>query len=137
MELQLVYQTFEDSHSGQLHQILTAWQDEDAIIKAAANTRRGLRGTAEEGFWTGGTIPLGYESRTVELRGKKEKKKLFIREDEAQIVRLIFDMASGVNGSAMGGRSIADHLNAHGYTLRGRNFFNSNIAGILGFVDKA
>lgn len=43
VELQLVYQTFEDSHSGQLHQILTAWQDEDAIIKAAANTRRGLR----------------------------------------------------------------------------------------------
>ena len=50
VELQLVYQSFEDSHSGRLHQILTAWQDEDAIIKAAANTRRGLRGTAEEGF---------------------------------------------------------------------------------------
>lgn len=91
----------------------------------------GLRGTAEEGFWTGGPIPLGYESRTVELRGKKEKKKLFIRDDEAQVVRLIFDMASGATGPAMGGRAIADYLNAHGYAFRGRKFFNSNVAGIL------
>ena len=65
------------------------------------------------------------------MRGKKEKKKLFICEDEALVVRLIFDMASGTTGLPMGGRAIADYLNAHGYTLHGKKFFNSNIAGIL------
>ncbi len=127
-----VYQTFEDSHSGFLHQLLTGWQDQDAIVKASKNTRRGLRGTAEEGFWTGGVIPLGYESRTVEVRSKKEKKRLFENPEEAQTVRMIFDLAErGLNGTPMGGRAIAQHLNDHGYTRRGRPFFNASIAGIL------
>jgi len=127
-----VYQTFENSHSGFLHQLLTGWQDQDAIVKASMNTRRGLRGTAEEGFWTGGVVPLGYESRTVEVRSKKEKKKLFEEPSEAAIVRLIFDLAErGLNGSPMGGRAIVMHLSDHGYTRRGSKFFNSSIAGIL------
>ena len=46
-------------------------------------------------------------------------------------MRLIFDMASGATGPAMGGRAIAGYLNAHGYAFRGRKFFNSNVAGIL------
>ncbi len=126
------YQTFEESHFGMLHQLLTGWQDQDAIVKASMNTRRGLRGTAEEGFWPGGTVPLGYESRTVEIRGKKEKKKLFINEEEALIVRKIFDLARlGIDGTPMGGRAIAEYLNQHGYTRRGGKFHNSNIAGIL------
>ena len=73
--------------------MVTSWQDEDAIVKASQNTRRGLRGTAKENFWTGGTVPLGYESRTVEVRGKKEKKRLFKSAAEAPTVRLIFDLA--------------------------------------------
>lgn len=132
VKLLLVYQKFEDSHAGLFHQMMTSWQDQDAIVKASANTRRGLRGTAEENFWTGGIIPLGYISQTVELRSKKEKKRLFLCEDEAELVRLIFDLADrGLDGAPMGGRAIADYLNEHGYTLRGRKFFNATIAGIL------
>lgn len=72
------------------------------------------------------------ESRTVEVRSKKEKKRLFENASEAAIVRLIFDLAErGLNGSPMGGRAIAQHLNSHGYTRRGEKFFNASIAGIL------
>lgn len=127
-----VYQQFADDHAGLLHKLLTSWQDQDAIVKASMNTRRGLRGTAAEGFWIGGTVPLGYESRTVEVRSKKEKKKLFIKEDEAAVVRLIFDLAErGLSGEPMGGRAIADYLNAHGYTRRGKPFYNATLAKIL------
>lgn len=127
-----VYQAFEQGHFGLLHQLLTGWQDQDAIVKASMNTRRGLRGTAEEGFWTGGVVPLGYESRTAEIRSKKEKKKLFESDVEAPIVRMIFNLAErGLNGTPMGGRAIAKHLNDHGYTRRGKRFFNSSISGIL------
>ena len=127
-----VYQTFENSHFGLLHKLMTSWQDQDAIVKASMNTRRGLRGTAQEGFWPGGRVPLGYESRTVEVRSKKEKKKLFINVSEAALVRMIFELAeSGLNGVPMGGRAIAEHLNSHGYTRRGKPFYNATIAGIL------
>ena len=86
----------------------------------------------KKGSWTGGVIPLGYESRTVEVRSKKEKKRLFENSREAQTVRLIFDLAErGLNGTPMGGRAIAEHLNDHGYTRRGKPFFNASIAGIL------
>ena len=127
-----VYQKFEDSHFGMLHKLLTSWQDQDAIVKASMNTRRGLRGTAEEGFWVGGTVPLGYESRTVEVRSKKEKKKLFLNASEAAIVRMIFDLAEkGLNGIPLGGRAIAEYLNRHGFTRRGKKFYNATVAGIL------
>ena len=132
LEVILVYQSFENSHSGRLHQLVTSWQDEDAIVKASQNTRRGLRGTAKENFWTGGTVPLGYESRTVEVRGKKEKKRLFKSAAEAPTVRLIFDLAErGLDGTPMGGRAIAEYLNARGYTRRGKPFYNATVAGIL------
>lgn len=73
-----------------------------------------------------------YESRTAEVRGKKEKKKLFENEAESEVVRLIFDLAErGFDGSPMGARAIAEHLNANGYTLRGRKFHNSNVADLL------
>jgi hypothetical protein len=41
----------------------------------------------------GGTIPLGFEGRTVEVRSKKVKKRLFKSESEPPTVRLIFDLA--------------------------------------------
>lgn len=133
VQLKLVHQSFENSHAGRLHQLLTCWQDEDAIVKASMNTRRGLRGTAIEGFWTGGTIPLGYASVTAETRGKKDKKRLVIDEAEADVVRLVFDLADrGVDGTPMGGRAIARYLNERGYTRRGKPFYNATVAGILG-----
>ncbi|PZO66642.1 MAG: hypothetical protein DI636_10820 [Pelagerythrobacter marensis] len=128
----LVHQTFEKSHAGRLHKLLTSWQDEDAIEKASMNTRGGLRGTAIEGFWTGGPVPLGYDSITAEIRGKKEKKRLAINEAEAEIVRTIFGLAErGIDGTPMGGRAIAEYLNARGYTRRGKPFYNATVAGIL------
>lgn len=130
--LRFVLQEFQDGHNGLLMKLVTSWQDQEYVIKAACNTRRGLRGTAAEGFWPGGVVPLGYESRTAEVRGKKEKKKLFINEAEAEVVRLIFDLAErGFDGSPLGARSIAEQLNANGYTLRGRKFHNSNVADLL------
>ena len=132
VKLEFCYQRFDGSHEGKLMRFLNAWQDEGVIKKGAQNTRRGLRGTAEEGFWTGGIVPLGYESRTVEIRSKKEKKRLFIKEDEAKIVRLIFDLAEkGLDGTPMGGREIAKYLNSHGYTRRGKKFHNSSVADTL------
>lgn len=85
VKLEFCYQRFDDSHEGKLMRFVNAWQDEGAIKKGAQNTRRGLRGTAEEGFWTGGNIPLGYESRTIEIRKHKEKSSFSSRKTKRRL----------------------------------------------------
>lgn len=54
------------------------------------------RGNAASGFWNGGPIPFGYQSRVVVTDGRKGCKKLFVREEEAAVVRLVFDLAARV-----------------------------------------
>lgn len=127
-------QHFTDDALGNMLRNLIASFDEYFAVETAKHTRRTMRLNAEEGFFNGGPVPFGYESRTVEMRGTKAKKKLFIHENDARTVRLIFNLATVGKGSGpMGARAIAEWLNERGYTLsNGHKFNNSNVAGILG-----
>ncbi|QZY56233.1 recombinase family protein [Crassaminicella profunda] len=74
-----------------------------------------------EGKWRGGKPPLGYEI--------SEDKTLKINEDDALIVKKIFDLSANKN---MGTRSIAIHLNTLGYFTRNHKpFTSSSIVRIL------
>lgn len=127
-----VTQTFAEGPSGDLMRGFFALMDENYSVEASCHTKRTMRANAEEGFFNGGPLPFGYESRTVEVRGKKEKRKLFVREDEAEIIRLVYELADRGHGDGpMGGRAIADYLNIRGYRHRGWEFHNSTIAKIL------
>ena len=66
-------------------------------------TMEGRRQKAREGRWNGGFAPYGYELVNGEL---------VIAEDEAEIVRLIFDKYIHTN---LGANGVADYLNKHGY----------------------
>ena len=66
-------------------------------------TMKGRRQKAREGKWNGGFAPYGY---------KLEEGQLFINEEEAEVVRIIFDKYIH---TTMGSKKIADWLNAHGY----------------------
>lgn len=77
-------------------------------------------------------MPYGFRSATVEIRGDKHKKKLELDEDEAAVVRLMYDLS--INGCAngpMGVRAIAQWLNKRGYRLKEGLLHNSNVANIL------
>lgn len=64
--------------------------------------------------------------------GKKERKKLFIVEEEVAVVRRIYELARhGTGGQPMGTRSIAAWLKQHGYTMNGKPFFHSSVDGTL------
>ena len=52
---------------------LLAMFDEHFAHEAAKHTKRTMRANAVEGFFNGGPVPFGYESRTVERRGNKEE----------------------------------------------------------------
>jgi DNA invertase Pin-like site-specific DNA recombinase len=121
-----------DDPNGKMMRSMIAIMNEKYANDASVFTCRDRRGNAAAGYWNGGPVPFGYESRVVVTDGRKGRKKLFVREDEAAVVRLVYSLASvGLFGRPMGTRAIAKHLNDNGYTLRGRPFFHSNVDGIL------
>ncbi|WP_174279461.1 recombinase family protein [Sphingomonas bacterium] len=125
-------ENFAQDATGRMMRSVVAIMNEKYAADASLFTRRDRRGNARKGYFNGGPVPFGYEARTVAVDGKKERRKLFLVEEEAAVVRLIFDLAlRGLDGQPMGTRKIAEHLNANGYSLRGRPFHNSNVDGIL------
>ena len=71
-------------------------------------TMEGRRQKAREGKWNGGFAPYGY---------KLENGELLIAEDEAEVIRIIYDKY--VN-TTMGAGAIAAYLNEHGYEKKKR-----------------
>lgn len=71
-------------------------------------TMEGRRQKAREGKWNGGFAPYGY---------KLENRELLIAEDEAEVIRIIYDKF--VN-TTMGASAIATYLNEHGYVKKKR-----------------
>ena len=71
-------------------------------------TMEGRRQKAREGKWNGGFAPYGY---------KLENGELLIAEDEAEIIRIIYDKYINTNMGAIG---IATFLNEHGYKKKKR-----------------
>ncbi len=67
-------------------------------------TMAGREQKAREGKWNGGFAPYGY---------KLENGQLLIAENEAEVVRIIFDRYIHSNG---GSGSVAEYLNEHGYS---------------------
>lgn len=71
-------------------------------------TMEGRRQKAREGKWNGGFAPYGYQFVNGELQ---------IAEDEAEIIKIIFDKFIHTN---MGANTIATYLNQHGYKKKTR-----------------
>lgn len=88
-------------------------------------TMEGRRQKAREGRWNGGFTPYGYKLVDGDLQ---------IAEDEAEIIRIIFDKYIHTN---MGVNGVADYLNTHGYKKKKRQnntldaFASSFIKGVL------
>lgn len=88
-------------------------------------TMEGRKQKAREGRWNGGFAPYGYELKNGEL---------LIAEDEAEIIRLIYDKYIHTN---LGIAGIAAYLNTHGYVKKKRQnntldaFATSFIKGVL------
>lgn len=82
------------------------------------NVKLGMKQRALEGSWNGGVV-FGYD--TIE-------KELVINKEEAEVVKLIFQLYS--NGKGL--KAVANHLNKAGYrTKRNRHFSINGVATIL------
>ena len=115
-------------------EIVNEYSDNITVLSAVAEieqenslvqTREGRKQKAREGKWNGGFAPYGYELVNGELQ---------IAEDEAEIIRLIYDKFIHTN---MGISAIAAWLNQHGYKKKKRQnntldaFAASFIKGVL------
>jgi hypothetical protein len=107
------------------------WQASGESLKTSIRTKTRLSQLTEEGHYTGGTVPFGY--RAVDKgRINKRNRTVFdleVDEDEAEIVRLIFDKY--VN-EGFGSQRICRYLHDHGIKHRdGKGFPNTSLNRII------
>lgn len=104
-----VIESFDESPEGDFFKLISMGMAELYSKKLARECVEGQLQNAKEGNAMGGYPPLGYE-----VKGKR----YIINEDEAKIVRLIFNMVVG----GYSYREIKDKLNWMGLSYRGRPF---------------
>lgn len=89
--------------------------------KNSKNVKRGIRSTAEKGFYPAGKPPIGYKKEKVPYR-ETEKNILVPDEVYAPIIRRIFSMCD----QGKGVKAIASTLNEEGIRTRSKKEWDTN-----------
>lgn len=120
-----------DNHVDKLTNYIRYWQAAGESEKISERTRTRIRQLTEEGAFTGGVCPYGYEF----VRGSRLNKKnqpmndLRICEPEAEVLRIMYDKAKR---EGLGSARIANFLNAQGFTTRkGKRWNQASIQSML------
>lgn len=108
-----VSENVDDSPAGRLMLTLMSSVNEYYVNNLSAEVFKGMRETALQCRWTGGTAPLGYDVVDQQL---------VVNEHEAKAVRLIFEMTA--DGYGYG--EIIDKLNILGYKTKKNKIFGKN-----------
>lgn len=120
-----------DEHVDVLTNFITFWQASGESEKISERVTDSMALMAEAGKYTGGKPPFGYKTVPTGNMTKKKlpEKTLAIEENEAQTVRMIFNLTIT---HGYGCHRIAKHLNEQGITTRGgKQWNNSAISNIL------
>lgn len=120
-----------DSHTDRLMNYIRFWQADGESQKISIRTRTALGQMVQEGRFRGGIAPYGYKlvpSGQCNKR-KHEVYKLEIDEDEAGVVRMMFELCVC---SGYGRCKMANHLSSMGFKTRdGKNWHESTVGHIL------
>ncbi len=117
----------DESPAGHLLEGIIEVIDEFYSINLSQDTVRGMKENASRGFYNGGFTPFGYRGTKIKI-GMADKTKLIPDENEANVVKKIFEMAVG----GQGGKEITKALNTAGTRTRlGKQFSTSAINHIL------
>jgi site-specific DNA recombinase len=120
----------DDTNGKLIRTILNAF-DEHSSRENAKHTHRAMMENARQGFWNGSRPPFGYAVVVKERRGNKDKKVLVINEEEARIVRLIFDLYLGRHGKPLGIKAICSYLNERGILRRGHKWGIGSLQNLM------
>ena len=120
-----------ETHTDKLTNYIRYWQADGESEKTSIRTSNSMAILTEQGCFTGGLCPYGYQ---LVKSGRTNKKKqevhdLTICDAEAYVVRLMFRLACE---EGYGAQRIANHLHANGIKNRsGKNWHPASIQGIL------
>ena len=120
-----------EQHVDKLMNYIRFWQAAGESEKTSIRTKTRLGQIVEQGCFRGGTPPYGYrlEKQGRLNKGNHEVNEILIDEQEAAVVRSIFDLY--VN-KGYGSYRIASHLTRQGiFNRKGSNFVNCTIANML------
>ena len=120
-----------DSHVDRLTNYIRFWQADGESQKTAMRVKAAMGQMVQEGRFRGGSVPYGYmlvPSGQLNKR-KREIYNLAVNEEEAKVVRLMFDLCIG---SGYGRCKIATYLNDNGIKYRdGKNWHFCTVGNIL------
>ena len=123
-----ISEPIDDTPQGQLMEGMIEVIDEFYSAVLAQETLRGMAENARKGYRNGGYPVYGYKNIRIFDDKKNPKAKYEINDNEAKIVKLIFELYAKGNGL----KNIVMHLNKNGYKPRSRNTWSkSSIANIL------
>ena len=120
-----------ESHTDRLTNYIRFWQADGESQKTSIRTKTALSQMVLEGRFRGGTTPYGYrlEKSGILNKRKHEVNKLVIDDEEAEVVRMMFDLCVS---SGYGKFRLAHFLNDHGIKNRkGETWHDATVGAIL------
>jgi site-specific DNA recombinase len=122
-----------ESHIDKLITYIGFWQSSGESLKTSLRVRESKKQLSEQGFYQGGIPPFGYklvESGVKHWKDSSKRiKELYICEDEANIVKIIFDLYVNQN---YGIKRITAYLNENQFKTRsGKEFHTSLVSRVL------
>ena len=124
-QVKYVTAEIDDTDSGFLLRSMLDILDEHQSRKIGTDTRRSMVLNAQEGYFNGGRVPYGFKVVADAVNAKK--KRLALHEDEADVVRQVFDLRS----QGIGAKAIADQLNESYIKHRGNNWTKVRVTQLL------
>lgn len=112
-----------ETDAGWMLGVMTGMMDEIYSRNVARDTLRSMITASRDGFFVGGRAPFGYR---IERVGKRSK--LAVDEDQAAIVRMMFNLALN---EGMGAQAVALRMNATGLIRNGKPWGKNSVMNIL------
>lgn len=111
-----------DDEGGEFYEMFLEWNAEKYSKRLSKRVRDGLDTNVAEGLYCGGMLLFGYRLSTDSVPGKTNKfvKRVAVNDDEASIVRFIFESYD----KGISKKDIAAELNRQGHRLKGKPFTN-------------
>lgn len=122
-----INEPFENNPTGNMMEGFIEVMDEFYSANLAQEITRGLRESVSRGYWVSSNIPYGY--RKIKVKdGAKERPKLEIELNQAELVKLIFKRVIENKGL----KEIVKELNSQGIASpRGNTWSKTTLHGIL------
>lgn len=114
-----------DDEGGEFYEMFLEWNAEKYSKRLSKRVKDGLDTSVANGTYCGGQLIYGYNIEHVPLPNNPSKfiKKVVINEEQAQIVRMAFDLYD----KGMRKIQIAEELNKQGVFYKGRPFSTSQL----------